>query len=467
MPTSWPAGARHRSDDPSDPALDSPSCEESSATAAYLPYRRLDRATIAAVAGTGGGKGTRTVAVLRRGHHHDGRRGGPARRCGPRRRPSADAVVLDRRPAYLDKTNATAVHAALRLAADVPARRLRRRGALRRRRAARRARQRRGPALVVAADIRTGLPGGPTRPPAATRAAALLVGDDERRPVLAELLGDGRRDRGVPRPLAHARRRPLEACGRSGSARPATCRSATRPAEAALKAGRPRRADQVDHARRHRHPRPRRPAPSPKTLGVAADARGRRPRRRRRQHRRRPARAAAVAARSSRPRPGQVIALRRARRRRRRAACSAPPTRSPSYTPAAPARRPGRGRRAVAYGKYLAWRGMLPVEPPRRPEPARPSASAAGRVDDWKFGFVGSDGADGAVHLPPSAERRSSARADGRRAGHDRHVHRRPARLLAEPAGRVRGRRLRRRRPAADRADRRRPTRSRSAAGSR
>ena len=29
---------------------------------AYLPYRRLDRSEIAAVAGTGGGKGTRTVA---------------------------------------------------------------------------------------------------------------------------------------------------------------------------------------------------------------------------------------------------------------------------------------------------------------------------------------------------------------------------------------------------------------------
>ena len=29
---------------------------------AYLPYRRLDRTTIAAVSGTGGGKGSRTVA---------------------------------------------------------------------------------------------------------------------------------------------------------------------------------------------------------------------------------------------------------------------------------------------------------------------------------------------------------------------------------------------------------------------
>jgi hydroxymethylglutaryl-CoA synthase len=49
----------------------------------------------------------------------------------------------------------------------------------------------------------------------------------------------------------------------------------------------------------------------------------------------------------------------------------------------------------IAYGKYLAWRGHLPVEPPRRPEPARPSASAAGRSRDWKFGFV-------EVHLPPA-----------------------------------------------------------------
>ncbi|HKY68065.1 MAG TPA: OB-fold domain-containing protein, partial [Acidimicrobiales bacterium] len=57
---------------------------------------------------------------------------------------------------------------------------------------------------------------------------------------------------------------------------------------------------------------------------------------------------------------------------------------------------------AIAYGKYLAWRGFLPVEPPRRPEPARPSASAAGRSTDWKFGFVGSQDAGGEVHLPPA-----------------------------------------------------------------
>ena len=57
----------------------------------------------------------------------------------------------------------------------------------------------------------------------------------------------------------------------------------------------------------------------------------------------------------------------------------------------------------LPYGKYLAWRGMLPVEPPRRPEPQRVSSSAAGRSEEWKFGFVGTrDRTSGAVHLPPA-----------------------------------------------------------------
>jgi uncharacterized OB-fold protein len=55
----------------------------------------------------------------------------------------------------------------------------------------------------------------------------------------------------------------------------------------------------------------------------------------------------------------------------------------------------------IDYGTYLRWRGLLSVEPPRRPEPARPSATAARRSSDWKFGFVGSSADDGEVHLPP------------------------------------------------------------------
>jgi uncharacterized OB-fold protein len=57
----------------------------------------------------------------------------------------------------------------------------------------------------------------------------------------------------------------------------------------------------------------------------------------------------------------------------------------------------------LSYSKFLAWRGQLQPEPPRRPEPARVSSTAAHRNEDWKFGFVGSkDRSSGAVHLPPS-----------------------------------------------------------------
>jgi len=61
------------------------------------------------------------------------------------------------------------------------------------------------------------------------------------------------------------------------------------------------------------------------------------------------------------------------------------------------------GNMSLPYAKYLAWRGVLPANPPNRPEPARASASAAARSTDWKFGFVGSkDRTSGAVHLPPA-----------------------------------------------------------------
>ncbi len=57
--------------------------------------------------------------------------------------------------------------------------------------------------------------------------------------------------------------------------------------------------------------------------------------------------------------------------------------------------------RPVSYGQYLAWRGLLPVEPPRRPEPARVSSSAAARSTSWKFGLVASSDESGIVHMPP------------------------------------------------------------------
>ena len=57
----------------------------------------------------------------------------------------------------------------------------------------------------------------------------------------------------------------------------------------------------------------------------------------------------------------------------------------------------------LPYGKFLSWRGEVKVEPPRRPEPDRISASVSGRTEDWKYGFVASrDQGSGELHMPPA-----------------------------------------------------------------
>ena len=74
-----------------------------------------------------------------------------------------------------------------------------------------------------------------------------------------------------------------------------------------------------------------------------------------------------------------------------------------SWHPARPTADQVANGAALPYAKFLAWRGQLQPEPPRRPEPARVSSTAAYRNEEWKFGFVGSkDRSTGALHLPPS-----------------------------------------------------------------
>lgn len=59
-------------------------------------------------------------------------------------------------------------------------------------------------------------------------------------------------------------------------------------------------------------------------------------------------------------------------------------------------------RNDLAYTTYLKWRGVLPFEPPRRPDPARPAAPPMHRSERWKYAFVGSRcNACGAANLPP------------------------------------------------------------------
>jgi len=47
-------------------------------------------------------------------------------------------------------------------------------------------------------------------------------------------------------------------------------------------------------------------------------------------------------------------------------------------------------RNDLAANTYHKWRGVLPFEPPRRPDPDRPAAPPMRRGDRWKYGFVGS-----------------------------------------------------------------------------
>lgn len=59
-------------------------------------------------------------------------------------------------------------------------------------------------------------------------------------------------------------------------------------------------------------------------------------------------------------------------------------------------------RNDLSYNSYLKWRGILPFEPPRRPDPERPAAPPMRRHERWKLAFVGSRCTKCQTgHLPP------------------------------------------------------------------
>jgi 3-hydroxy-3-methylglutaryl CoA synthase/uncharacterized OB-fold protein len=360
---------------------------------AYVPYRRLDRTTIAAVAGGGGGKGTRAVAS----YDEDATTMAvEAARVALRSAPDVVPSSLwfaTTTPPYLDKTNAAAIHAALRLGRSVPA--FDAGGAVRSALGAIRAGiHDHAAALVVAADVRTGLPGSPDEAAFGDGAAALLVGEGD---VVAEVAAWG----AATEEFLDRWRAPGDLRSKTWEERFGETRYTALGVEAweaALKQAGITAGD-VDHVIvTSTHDRAAKAVA--RKLGVAADrladdlsatvgnTGAAHP-------------ALLLSAALDRARPGQVIAL--------LVLADGADAVVLRTTPALAGRSPARPVAAqvetggpVTYGKYLAWRGLLPVQPPNRPEPARPSAAAAGRSIDWKFGFVGSQGDDGTVHLPPS-----------------------------------------------------------------
>jgi hydroxymethylglutaryl-CoA synthase len=368
--------------------------------AGYVPYRRLQRSEVAKVFGSGGGKGARSVAS----HDEDTTTMGvEAARRALRSAPGSAPVALwfaTATPAYLDKTNATTLHAALRQPTEVAAFDFG--GALRSGPGALRTALDAGGAgttLVVVADLRDGLPTSADESAGGDGAAAVLVGDDgPGTPVIAEFLGGASvSDEFLDRWRTAGDRRSRTWEERFGETRYVPL--GTDAWQAALKAAGVT-AEEVDrvvvtgmHGRAAKA--------LGRTLGVrdgaladdlsatvgqtgAAHA------------------GLVLASMLEQAAPGEVVAVVALADGADVLILRATPAIA-DWAPDDPVADQVAAGSDLPYGKFLTWRGMVTPEPPRRPEPQRVSSSAAWRNEDWKFGFVGSvDRTSGAVHLPPS-----------------------------------------------------------------
>jgi hydroxymethylglutaryl-CoA synthase len=356
----------------------------------YVPYRRLDRRSIAPVAGTGGGSGARSVASYDEDTTTMGFEAARNALRGAPGTPLASVWFSTTAPAYADRTNATAIHAALRLDREVVAADAA--GAIRSAVAALRgALVSTEPVLVVASDLRTGLPGSADEAAGGDGAAAVVAGDGD---VLAEYIGGA----SATEEFLDRWRAPGELRSRQWEERFGEGRYTALGEEAWERAVKATGVTEVDHlvvvgtqARAAATLAKRVAGPTTTvadTLGATVGHTG-----------------------AAHPllvltdvleqhaTPGQRVAL-----------VSLADGADVLFFQVRAQPRPARSVAdqvanggAITYGKYLSWRGLLTVEPPRRPEPARVSASAAGRSVEWKFGFVGSrDKTTGDVRMPPA-----------------------------------------------------------------
>jgi hydroxymethylglutaryl-CoA synthase len=366
----------------------------------YLPYRRLDRSTIAAVAGQGGGRGVRSVASYDEDSTTLAVEACRLAMRGRERGTSPTVWFCTTTPAYLDKTNATAIHAALGL--DRSAAAYDAIGSVRSWvgsvRAALASDQL---SMVVAADVRTGWPGGSDEAANADAAAALLIGPDRQGDAVGDVLAEVISHASLTEEFLERWRLPSEPVSRTWEERFGEAQYVPLGLEA-LKtalAGASLDADAVDHlivsglheravAAVERASGVTRERLADRLAATAGNPGAAQP-------------GLLLAATLERARPGQIIVL--------VALADGAEAIVLRTTPALAAYRPSRtidvqlaSGGPVAYGRYLAWRGLLPVEPPRRPSPARPSAPAASRSAEWKYGLVASHDTSGEVHMPPS-----------------------------------------------------------------
>jgi len=363
---------------------------------AYLPYFRLDRRAIGESLGASAAAGMRSVASYDEDTTSMAVEAARAAlRAAPALRPGA-LYFATAAPAYLDKTNASAIHAALALDAQAPAFDML--GSVRSGAGALSAAiDASRPTLAALADIRTGLPGGGDEREGGDGAVAFLLADARERSALAEP---------VARASATAEflerwRLPGDAVSRQWEERFGE--------HAYVPLGEAAVADALKQAGVS--------AASVKTW-IVTGPHGRASRR---------VASAVGAAKGAvaddlagsigntgtahagimladaldRAKPDELIAVVSLAD-----GCDVTIWRTTGAIAAQRSDAPVAAQLAaggrVTYATFLTWRGFLPREPPRRPDPERPAAPPSFRAESWKFAFTGSRcQACGTMHVPP------------------------------------------------------------------
>lgn len=366
---------------------------------AYVPYNRLDRGRIREVLGAGAGQGTRSVASYDEDTTSLGVAAGTAALStleDPR--VVSQLFFATAEPAYADKTNATAVHAALRLspeafAVDMVGAARSGVGALLV------ASQSPSPAMAVLSDVRTGLFGGADERDGGDAAAAFVFGGDSELPVLAKLISHA----SATEEFLDRWRTPGAANSRVWEERfgeEAYAPLVDAAVDDALKQA-AMTADRIDHlivAGLHSRAVKR----AVKTIGARPEALV--------------DDLVATIGNSGTAQAGVLLAdvLDRAGADERILLVVLADGVSAfvlETTPALLNRRASRsvaaqiagGNATLSYGTFLTWRGFLDREPPRRPDPESPAAPPSARRRQWKFGLVGSRcEVCGARSLPPA-----------------------------------------------------------------
>lgn len=367
----------------------------------YVPTHRLDRRAIGAALGSPAGGGTRSVASY---DEDTTSMGVEAARNAlanlppelmPRR-----VLFATANPAYLDKTNATAIHAALGLASSVGAYDVG--GAVRSGVGAMLlAGEAAEPALVVCSDLRTGLPGGTDEREGGDGAVAFVVARDAVAGDAAQvrLLGAG----ASSLEFLDRWRLPGERASHVWEERfgehayVPLVQAAFADALKAAGLG----PDALDHVIvTGVHARAARVAA--RAIGVPSGAIV--------------DDLAATIGNTGTAHPWLLLAgvLERATPRQRVAVVSIADgcdvtigEVTETHGAVAPrrtlAQQMAASRPLASYETFLTWRGFLEREPPRRPDPKAPAAPPSLRNEDWKFGFTGSEcEACGERHLPPA-----------------------------------------------------------------